>query len=439
MSSTYSANLALELIGTGDQAGTWGNTTNTNLGTLIEQAISGYVTQTITDGADTVLVMTPGASAVARNMFIECQGALTAARNLVVPANKKLYFIYNNTTGGYAVTVKVSGQTGVSVPSGEKVILVCNGTDVVDANNYMSNLTVGGTFTLTSALPIASGGTGQTTASAAINALLPNQSSAGGQFLRSNGAVAGWDAINLNSVAFSGTGAISGTTLTISAVTSGNLIVGSIIYGTGVTAGTTITALGTGTGGTGTYTVSVSQTVSSTTISSYGDVSGTLPVALGGTGVASLSGLAYGNGTGAFTAATAAQVVSTIGTTAVTNATNATTAANAIGYGQSYAAYTTPYNPLYSGSPQRNFGVTYTNSTAQSKFLLGQVAGYPVGPNAIVQVYVNGVLSNEQFTVFLLQSFMPAPFFAIIPPGATYSVTTAGFSSIQWVNWFELG
>lgn len=67
---------------------------------------------------------------------------------------------------------------------------------------------------------------------------------------------------------FSGTGSISGTTLTISAVSGGGvLVVGSIISGTGVTAGTTITALGTGTGGTGTYTVSASQTVSSTTIS----------------------------------------------------------------------------------------------------------------------------------------------------------------------------
>ena len=106
MSSTYSTNLAIELIGTGDQAGTWGTTTNTNLGTLIEQAISGYTTQAITDGADTVLVMTSGASATARNMTIECTGALTAARTLIVPANKKLYFIYNNTTGGYAVDRK---------------------------------------------------------------------------------------------------------------------------------------------------------------------------------------------------------------------------------------------------------------------------------------------------------------------------------------------
>jgi hypothetical protein len=157
MSSTYSTNLALELMGTGDQAGNWGATTNVNLGILIEQAISGYVTQAITDGADTVITIPYGATGVARNMFIECTGSLSAARNLIVPTNKKLYFIYNNTTGGYAVTVKVSGQTGVSVPNGAKVVLVSNGTDVVNATNYMASLTLG------TPLAIAQGGTGGTT------------------------------------------------------------------------------------------------------------------------------------------------------------------------------------------------------------------------------------------------------------------------------------
>jgi hypothetical protein len=143
MPSTYSPNLAIELIGTGDQAGSWGTSTNTNLGTLIEQAISGYVTQAITDGADTVITIPNGATGVARNMFIECTGTLTAARNLIVPANKKLYFIFNNTTGGFAVTVKVSGQTGISVPNGKKMVLVSNGTDIFVATNHMVGTLVG--------------------------------------------------------------------------------------------------------------------------------------------------------------------------------------------------------------------------------------------------------------------------------------------------------
>jgi hypothetical protein len=137
MSSTYSTNLALELVGTGEQAGNWGATNNLNLGTLLEQAISGYVTQAVSTGADTTLAMSQGASATARNMFIELTGTGGANTNLVVPANKKLYFIYNNTSSGQ-VTVKVSGQTGISVVNGTKVVLVSNGTDIFNAITYVT-------------------------------------------------------------------------------------------------------------------------------------------------------------------------------------------------------------------------------------------------------------------------------------------------------------
>lgn len=135
MSSTYSPNLAIELIGTGDQAGAWGNTTNTNLGTLIEQAISGYVTQAVSTGATTTITIPNGATGVARNMYIELTGTGGVNTFLEVPSNKKLYFIYNNSSG--AVTVRVSGQTGVAVAVGEKKILASNGTDVVEATTYI--------------------------------------------------------------------------------------------------------------------------------------------------------------------------------------------------------------------------------------------------------------------------------------------------------------
>jgi len=161
MSSTYSTNLALELIGAGDQAGNWGSTTNTNLGTLLEQAISGYTTQACTGGTDT-LTMTNGASATARNMFLELTG--TGGGSLVVPANKKLYFIYNNTSS--AITVKVT--TGVSVPAAAKIVLVSNGTDIITATNYMASATLPSatlsspTMTGTPIAPTASPGTNTT-------------------------------------------------------------------------------------------------------------------------------------------------------------------------------------------------------------------------------------------------------------------------------------
>jgi len=142
MAITYSTNLKLTLIGTGDQAGTWGNTTNTNIGTLIEQAIAGYVSQTVADsaGSPTSLTIADGTSSVARNMVMVLQGALSAARDLILPTSTKLYFIHNNTSGGFAVTAKCAGQTGISVPNGAKAILVCNGTDIVEAANYFSGI-----------------------------------------------------------------------------------------------------------------------------------------------------------------------------------------------------------------------------------------------------------------------------------------------------------
>jgi microcystin-dependent protein len=148
-------------MGAGDQAGNWGSTTNTNLGTLIEQAISGYTTQAVATGTDTTITIPNGATGVARNMFIELTGTGGTNTNLIVPANKKLYFIYNNSTG--AVTVKVSGQTGVSVPAAAKIALVSNGTDIVTATNYMTGATFPSpTLTGTPVAPTAAAGTNTT-------------------------------------------------------------------------------------------------------------------------------------------------------------------------------------------------------------------------------------------------------------------------------------
>ena len=147
MASTYSTNLKLELIGTGDQSGTWGVTTNTNLGSLIEEAIAGYVTQAVTDGSPTVLTIPNGASSNGRNYVIELTGALTAARTVEVPAVDKPYIFFNATTGGFAVTVKVSGQTGVSIANGKKAIVYANSTDVIEVAN--APVTEAGTQTLT--------------------------------------------------------------------------------------------------------------------------------------------------------------------------------------------------------------------------------------------------------------------------------------------------
>jgi hypothetical protein len=148
MVSTYSPNLGIELITTGEQSGSWGSTTNVNLGTLLEQAVAGYATQIVTDSASaTVLSITNGASSTGRNYVITLIGTLTAARTVEVPAVSKPYTFFNSTTGGYAVTVKVAGQTGVTIANGKKAIVYANGTDVIEVANAPA--TEAGTQTMT--------------------------------------------------------------------------------------------------------------------------------------------------------------------------------------------------------------------------------------------------------------------------------------------------
>jgi hypothetical protein len=160
MASTSSPNLKLELIGTGEQQGTWGSTTNTNLGTLLEEAIGGYDALAMADSNQT-LTMTPYVAATARNMTIELTGALTAARTVSLSAAlEKVYIVKNSTTNGFAVTFKVTGQPGVSIPNGSTAVLYVDGTDARLVSQSPVPVTLGGTGATTST------GTGSTVLSA---------------------------------------------------------------------------------------------------------------------------------------------------------------------------------------------------------------------------------------------------------------------------------
>ncbi len=155
MSSTFS-NLKFEIIGNGEQSGTWGTTTNSNIGTAIEQAIVGMATLDSGDFTANVATLTLSNTTALQDARALClniaAGAVSAAGTINVPAIQKPYIIINDSS--YAVTVKVSGQTGVAVPSGKRTVVYNNGTDVGDQISYLSSLT------LLTPLPIASGGTG---------------------------------------------------------------------------------------------------------------------------------------------------------------------------------------------------------------------------------------------------------------------------------------
>ena len=128
MASTYSTSLKLELIGNGDQSGTWGTTTNNNLGTLLEQAITGVQAITMSN-VDYTLSNLNGVSDEARNAVLVVGGTNSAIRNIIAPAVNKTYIIVNNTSGGYAINIKTPSSTGVNIPNGTTGIVYCNGTE----------------------------------------------------------------------------------------------------------------------------------------------------------------------------------------------------------------------------------------------------------------------------------------------------------------------
>jgi hypothetical protein len=187
MATTYSTSLKLALIGDGDQAGIWGQTTNTNLGTLLEQAITGVQSITMLD-ANYTLTNFNGVANEARNAVLVVTGTNNAIRDLIPPVVEKLYTIVNNTTGGFAIRVIGGSGTGVNIPNGATCLVYCDGTNFVNglsgtAGNFAvgAALTYGGvtlsnsvtgtgsmalsaspTFTGTPAAPTASSGTNTT-------------------------------------------------------------------------------------------------------------------------------------------------------------------------------------------------------------------------------------------------------------------------------------
>ena len=169
MASTYSDRLRLELMGSGDQSGTWGTTTNVNIGTLIEEAIAGHATVSMSD-ANYTLTPNSGVSDEARQMIIKLTGTLSASRNVICPTKEKLYVVDNATSGSQSIVFKTSSGSGITIGNGSKTIVYCDGTNVVDGVNYISSLTLG------AALPVASGGTGLTSAGSSGNVLTSNGS-----------------------------------------------------------------------------------------------------------------------------------------------------------------------------------------------------------------------------------------------------------------------
>jgi len=135
MASSYSTDLKLELMVTGENSGTWGGKTNTNLN-LVQQAIAGYESISIAGAADTTtLVMTDGQISNARNAVLKFTGTITGNQVVTIPNGiEKTYVVSNGTTGAYTVQFKTVSGTGVTFATDDKGVklLFADGTNVVD-------------------------------------------------------------------------------------------------------------------------------------------------------------------------------------------------------------------------------------------------------------------------------------------------------------------
>lgn len=284
MPSTYSPSLRLELIGSGEQSGTWGNTTNNNLGTLLEQSIAGVVNIAVSS-ADVTLTNYNGVTDQSRQAVLNVTGTTSASRNIIAPLVPKTYIIKNGTTGGFGIVIKASSGTGVTIPNGGTSTVYCNGTNfllvtgsIPNANQALNNFNFTGAAASTAA--------GGLVEYAQMNtAILNAQNDTAGTFQKqvftafTTSGTSSAFTLPISSLTtapmakFTGSIAVGGVlTVPAGGVASGVLYVGMAITWSGSGPGIYITGLGTGTGDAGTYATNQTTAVTSTAITGYAGI-----------------------------------------------------------------------------------------------------------------------------------------------------------------------
>ena len=134
MPSTYSTDLKLELMVTGEKAGLWGNITNTNLN-ILQQAIGGYEAIALNATTGATLTFSNGTTSDGKNAVLDLTGTITTSVNVVIPDGiEKTYIVKNSTSGAHDVVVKTTSGTGATFDTTDKgfKLVFADGTDVVD-------------------------------------------------------------------------------------------------------------------------------------------------------------------------------------------------------------------------------------------------------------------------------------------------------------------
>jgi hypothetical protein len=427
MASTFSPTLRLELIGDGDQSGIWGQTTNNNLGALVEQAITGVITIAMVD-ANYTLANFNGVVDEARNQVLVLTGALSAQRNLIAPLVEKTYIVRNTTTGGFGVQIIGSSGTGVIIPNGTTASVFCDGTNFFPATTgslgnqvINGNLAVTGTTTLTGALTastaVFSGAissvnpsfTGTPTAPTAISGTNTTQIATTAFVQNVAGALGTMSTQNANNVAITG-GSINGTTIGASTAAS--------IAGTTGSFSGNLASLGSVSGASGIF----------------GAVSGTTGTFSGAMSAANLAGsAAAGAGaTGIWNIAISgnAATSTTVTTTVASGATGTTQAVSTNNTSLATTAFVRSIIPagvilMWSGSiasiPSGWLLCNGTNGTPnlQDRFIVG--AGNTYAVNATggnTSITPTGTISGSTGATALTEAQMPKHYHTLWGPAA---------------------